>query len=162
MPIARFATFLRGAGQWKNIIKLLLDNFNPAAIDGLMCRRTLNIGWQGEVYDCDFNQMLKLAWHDDAPLKLWDVDWRTIEQRSIATGLHCFGCTAAPVRVVAVPWSSRWLLVKPFLKYFGGEIMPQDMNLPEEIAQHRIADYEIDPILLKRWSPRAFSPEPIE
>jgi radical SAM/Cys-rich protein len=94
MPIARFATFLRGAGQWEEYNQLLLDNFNPAAIDGLMCRRTLNIGWQGEVYDCDFNQMLKLAWRDDAPLKLWDVDWRTVEQRSIATGMHCFGCTA--------------------------------------------------------------------
>ncbi|MFO7726204.1 MAG: DUF3641 domain-containing protein [Oceanipulchritudo sp.] len=52
-------------------------------------------GWEGEVFDCDFNQMLDMAWSENQRrLKLWDVDPETIASRAIATGTHCYGCTA--------------------------------------------------------------------
>ena len=94
MPIARFAAFLRQHGQFEAYHQLLVNSFNPATLDGLMCRTTLNIGWRGEVYDCDFNQMLDLQWHHGRPLFLWDLDPAALENRPIQTGDHCFGCTA--------------------------------------------------------------------
>jgi len=94
MPIARFAAFLRRHGQYQQYMNLLIDSFNPATVDGLMCRDTLSIGWRGEVYDCDFNQMLGLQWNNGGPLYLWDIDPAQIKNRAVLTGDHCFGCTA--------------------------------------------------------------------
>ena len=76
-------------------MQLLIENFNPATVNGLMCRNTINVSWRGEVFDCDFNQMLKMQWRDrDQPLSLWDIDPDQVENREILTGSHCFGCTA--------------------------------------------------------------------
>jgi radical SAM/Cys-rich protein len=94
LPIARFASFLRRAGQLKTYQELLANAFNPAAVDGLMCRNTLNIGWRGEVYDCDFNQMLAMQWSNEKPLYLWDIAPEQVDGRPILTGEHCFGCAA--------------------------------------------------------------------
>ena len=92
LPIARFATHLRRENQLGEYMELLSQNFNASTVDHLMCRNTLNVGWQGEVYDCDFNGMLNLQW-GEMPY-LWDVELGHIEGREIATGPHCFGCTA--------------------------------------------------------------------
>jgi radical SAM/Cys-rich protein len=95
LPIARFASWLRNNNQLAEYMELLIDNFNPATVEGLMCRNTINVGWRGEVFDCDFNQMLKLQWReDDRPLYLWDIDPGAVKEREIITGNHCFGCTA--------------------------------------------------------------------
>lgn len=94
MPIARFAAWLQREGKHDEYMRLLIENFNPAAVDGLMCRNTLSVGWRGEVYDCDFNQMLDMQWKNGKPLFLWDIDPAKIAGRSIMTGDHCFGCTA--------------------------------------------------------------------
>jgi radical SAM/Cys-rich protein len=95
MPIARFAAQLRREGVWDDYAQLLLDNFNFDAVGGLMCRDTLNVGWTGEVYDCDFNGMLHMAWTCESHhRKLWELDPLEAEGRSIATGSHCLGCTA--------------------------------------------------------------------
>ncbi len=94
MPIARFAAYLRQHQKFDEYMDLLAGSFNLHTVDGLMCRNTLNIGWRGEVYDCDFNQMLDLQWNDGRPLYLWEIDPEMIEGRAIATGDHCFGCTA--------------------------------------------------------------------
>jgi radical SAM/Cys-rich protein len=94
MPIERFAAWLHNNGEYEKYMQLLIENFNPASMDGLMCRSTLSIGWRGEVYDCDFNQMLDMQWQNGKPLFLWDIDPAEIENRSITTGDHCFGCTA--------------------------------------------------------------------
>src|SRR2546427_606169 len=72
-PIARFAEDLRRQGKTEEYLTLLVNSFNPATIDGLMCRTTLSVGWQGEIYDCDFNQMLGLQMQNGKPLFLWDV-----------------------------------------------------------------------------------------
>ena len=94
LPIARFAAFLRRSGQLEEYQQLLVNSFNPASVAGLMCRSTLNIGWRGEVYDCDFNQMLNLQWRNGKPLFLWDIKPEDVQNRPILTGDHCFGCTA--------------------------------------------------------------------
>jgi radical SAM/Cys-rich protein len=94
MPIARYASFLRSAGEYGSYLDRLNAAFNPVTVDNLMCRSTLNIGWRGEVYDCDFNQMLDLQWHEPKPLFLWDLNDGDLEGRAILTGEHCLGCTA--------------------------------------------------------------------
>jgi radical SAM/Cys-rich protein len=97
LPIARFATYLRHNGKLEEYMELLINSFNPATIDGLMCRNTVSVGWQGEVYDCDFNQQLEMQWSRNGgsrPMFLWDVDPDEIDDREIMTGDHCFGCTA--------------------------------------------------------------------
>jgi radical SAM/Cys-rich protein len=94
LPIARFASYLRHNNELDEYMQLLIDNFNPATSDGLMCRNTISVGWRGEVYDCDFNQQLGMQWKNGAPIFLWDVDPNEIDNREIMTGDHCFGCTA--------------------------------------------------------------------
>jgi radical SAM/Cys-rich protein len=95
LPIARFASYLRHQNKLDEYMQLLIDNFNPATIEGLMCRNTINVSWTGEVFDCDFNQMLQMRWRNaTGPLHLWEVDPAAVENRVILTGDHCFGCTA--------------------------------------------------------------------
>lgn len=94
LPVSRFASWLRHNGKYDEYLGLLIEAFNPATVEGLMCRNTINVGWRGEVYDCDFNQMLGLQLRNGRPLFLWDLDADNLEGRPIATGDHCFGCTA--------------------------------------------------------------------
>ncbi len=95
LPVSRFASWLKNNNKLDEYMQLLIENFNPATVNGLMCRNTINVSWRGEVFDCDFNQMLKMQWRDrDQPLSLWDVDPDQVENREILTGTHCFGCTA--------------------------------------------------------------------
>lgn len=96
LPIARFARWLRREGLYEDYLQTLRDAFNPATVDHLMCRDTLSVGWRGEVFDCDFNQMLDLQLENGEGrlLYLWDVSPQMLESRAIATGDHCFGCTA--------------------------------------------------------------------
>jgi radical SAM/Cys-rich protein len=97
LPIARFASYLKNNNLLADYMALLNDAFNPATVKGLMCRNTINVSWLGEVFDCDFNQMLKMPWFSNGgsqSLHLWDVDPDRVENREILTGDHCFGCTA--------------------------------------------------------------------
>jgi hypothetical protein len=77
---------------------LLVNHFNPDTVDGLMCRSLVSVGWDGRLYDCDFNQMLELPLADargDAPRTIWDLE--SLDAATglpIATAAHCFGCTA--------------------------------------------------------------------
>ena len=94
-PIARFAEDLRAQGKWDEYMNLLATSFNPDTVDGLMCRSTLSVGYRGELYDCDFNQMLSLQFaNGDRPLYLWDVSPEHLHGRKIQTGNHCLACTA--------------------------------------------------------------------
>jgi radical SAM/Cys-rich protein len=95
-PIARFANDLHEQGKWDKYLDLLANSFNPATAENLMCRTTLSVGWRGEIYDCDFNQMLGMQFngHNQTGLYLWDVTPADLVDRPIATGVHCFACTA--------------------------------------------------------------------
>ena len=95
LPVSRFASYLKNNNKLADYMQLLIENFNPSTIAGLMCRNTINVSWKGEVFDCDFNQMLKMQWRDgDRGLHLWDIDPDAVEDREVSTGEHCFGCTA--------------------------------------------------------------------
>ncbi|ACB73595.1 arsenosugar biosynthesis radical SAM (seleno)protein ArsS [Opitutus terrae] len=93
-PIARFAQDLREHGEWDAYLELLANSFNPATVDGLMCRSTLSVGWRGEIYDCDFNQMLGLQLRNGKALHLWGVTPAYLAGGAILTGAHCLACTA--------------------------------------------------------------------
>jgi len=93
-PIARFAEDLRRQGKAQEYLSLLANSFNPATVDGLMCRATLSVGWMGEIYDCDFNQMLGMQIRNGKPLCLWDITPEFLENYAVRTGEHCLACTA--------------------------------------------------------------------
>src|SRR5438128_6625887 len=94
LPIGRFAAYLRHINELDKYMQLLIDAFNPATIEGLMCRNTISVGWRGEVYDCDFNQQLGMQWNNGQAIFLWDVDPDSLENSAIMTGHHCMGCTS--------------------------------------------------------------------
>jgi radical SAM/Cys-rich protein len=93
-PIARFAEDLHRQGKTEEYMTLLANSFNPATVESLMCRTTLSVGWMGELYDCDFNQMLGMQMHNGKPLYLWDVTPELLEGWAVRTGDHCLACTA--------------------------------------------------------------------
>ncbi len=94
MPISRFLDYLRRSGNEERYMRKLLDAFNPATLDGLMCRRLVSVDWTGKLYDCDFNQMLELNVAAELPQTIADFDPEKLARRRIMTGRHCFGCTA--------------------------------------------------------------------
>jgi len=94
MPIARFLEWLEDSGNLQAYLQRLVNAFNPGAVDGLMCRNTLSVGWDGSLYDCDFNQMLELGLAPGAGGHVRDFDEQAWHRRRIVTGRHCFGCTA--------------------------------------------------------------------
>lgn len=93
IPIGRFLHDLAREGKAEQYMKLLHDSFNPHTVDGLMCRHQLHVGWDGKMYDCDFNYALGLPVHGNAT-HVRDFVPATFRDRRIATGNHCFACTA--------------------------------------------------------------------
>jgi radical SAM/Cys-rich protein len=94
MPISRFLEFLIQSGNFESYMERLVQAYNPSAVSGLMCRNTISIGWDGHLYDCDFNQMLDLETGFSAPRHISDFDISRLNRRRIVTGQHCYGCTA--------------------------------------------------------------------
>jgi len=94
MPISRYLEWLQHSGNLEAYLRRLVEAFNPAAVPGLMCRTTLSVGWDGRLFDCDFNQMLDLEVGGAAPRHLRDFDPAALARRRVVTGRHCFGCTA--------------------------------------------------------------------
>ena len=94
MPIGRFGKTLRRRNQHEQYIALLSNSFNAQTVPGLMCRHQINIGWDGTLYDCDFNFALGLPVDHGAPNHLKLFNQSALIHRRIVTGEHCFGCTA--------------------------------------------------------------------
>lgn len=94
MPISRFLDFLLQSGNYDRYMDRLVAAFNPDAVEGLMCRYTISIGWDGSLYDCDFNQMLEIPVHSRSPRHIRDFDPQQLNRRLIETAQHCYGCTA--------------------------------------------------------------------
>ena len=96
MPIKRFAEQLDRWGEYQSYMELLVNAFNPAAAAAVMCRDLISIGWDGALYDCDFNQMLEMpAAGGSARPSIWQIEsFDEMQRRPIATAEHCFGCTA--------------------------------------------------------------------
>lgn len=94
MPISRFLEWLEDSANTQGYMQRLVDAFNPVAARSVMCRTTLSVGWDGRLFDCDFNQMLDLEVDASAPRTLADFDLEALATRRVVTGRHCFGCTA--------------------------------------------------------------------
>lgn len=94
MPINRFLDYLLQSGNYETYIQKLVDSFNPAAASNVMCKFIISVGWDGQLYDCDFNQMLELNMNHGAPEHIKNFDMELITNRRIVTGQHCYGCTA--------------------------------------------------------------------
>ena len=94
LPVSRFEHSLTRDGEFNDYMQLLLDNFNPQTIDNVMCKSLISVDWTGKVYDCDFNQMLELPLADKNLSYLWEISAQTLNDQTIATRYHCFGCTA--------------------------------------------------------------------
>ena len=94
LPISRFLEFLVRTQQFEEYMARLVSAFNPAAARGVMCRTTLSVAWDGTLHDCDFNQMLELPVLPSRTRHLRDFDPAALRHRPIATGNHCYGCTA--------------------------------------------------------------------
>lgn len=93
MPISRYLTYLRDSGNYETYMERLVNAFNPAAAAAVMCRNTLSVGWDGSLYDCDFNQMLELMVACE-PNHISRFDAANLRERAIVIGDHCYGCTA--------------------------------------------------------------------
>ncbi|HET8866223.1 MAG TPA: arsenosugar biosynthesis radical SAM (seleno)protein ArsS [Gracilimonas sp.] len=94
LPISRFLNFLLMSGNLEEYMEKLIEAFNPAAAAGVMCRNTISIGWDGRLFDCDFNQMLEMEVHDDSVKHIREFDLDSLNNREILVNQHCFGCTA--------------------------------------------------------------------
>jgi radical SAM/Cys-rich protein len=94
MPISRFLDDLLQSGKYEAYMEQLIGAFNPAAAQGVMCRSMISVDWQGNLFDCDFNQMLELGLSPGMPAHISEFDALRLVTRRINTGRHCFGCTA--------------------------------------------------------------------
>jgi len=104
MPIKRFADHLAKQGQMKEYMELLVNNYNPQTVGGLMCLNTISVGWDGSLFDCDFNQQLGMgivggksedSTSANRKFTVFDIECLTdLEKYSVLTDNHCFGCTA--------------------------------------------------------------------
>lgn len=98
MPLGRFSERLESKGGLARYMKSLADSFNPVAAAGVMCRTTLSVGWDGALYDCDFNQVAGIECGFGAPTNIKELAAASLStalsKRRVATAPHCFGCTA--------------------------------------------------------------------
>ncbi len=94
LPVSRFLEYLIVSDNYEMYMDELVNAFNPSAAMGVMCRNTLSVGWDGFLYDCDFNQMLELKVETKDAQHIRDFDQEKLGERSILVNDHCFGCTA--------------------------------------------------------------------
>jgi radical SAM/Cys-rich protein len=93
MPVSRYLEYLIRSGNYERYMDRLLTAFNPKAAENVMCRNTISVGWDGHLYDCDFNQMLELP-VDAAVCHISRFDLAALAHRDIRVNQHCYGCTA--------------------------------------------------------------------
>ena len=94
MPISRYLEFLVRSGNYQRYMEKLVNAFNPVAASQVMCRSMVSVGWDGRLFDCDFNQMLDLEVGFGSPRHLSEFDPVRLTVRRIVSGQHCYGCTA--------------------------------------------------------------------
>jgi radical SAM/Cys-rich protein len=93
LPISRYLDYLITSGNYEDYMAELVNAYNPAAAANVMCRNTISIGWDGALYDCDFNQMLELKVDSGSNhVSKFNID--ELNKRNIVVGQHCYGCTA--------------------------------------------------------------------
>jgi radical SAM/Cys-rich protein len=94
LPIGRYLDYLLESDNFEDYLFELWHSFNPAAVEKVMCLTTLSVGWDGSLYDCDFNQMLGLTVNHGAPSSIMHFDINKLSNREIVINNHCYGCVA--------------------------------------------------------------------
>ena len=94
MPIGRFLNYLNTSSNYSSYFQKLISTYNSNTASQVMCRYTLSVGWDGSLYDCDFNQMLGMRVNHGTPSHIGKFDPEKLCNRRIVTGIHCYGCTA--------------------------------------------------------------------
>ncbi|MEM8865531.1 MAG: arsenosugar biosynthesis radical SAM (seleno)protein ArsS [Planctomycetota bacterium] len=94
MPIKRWRDDLERQGKLDDYMQLIIGAYNPATVEGLMCRHQIHIDSQGRMHDCDFNHALAMRTPGQEGRRLWETTLEELANRRIATGDHCYGCTA--------------------------------------------------------------------
>jgi radical SAM/Cys-rich protein len=95
MPINRFKQQLKSLGAYNDYMTKLVNAYNPAAAEGVMCRSLISVGHDGKIYDCDFNQMLEMEIKKNGePVTVFNFDYGSLVKRRIRFASHCYGCTA--------------------------------------------------------------------
>jgi len=94
LPIGRYLDYLIESGNFEDYLSTLCHSFNPAAVKNVMCLTTLSVGWDGLLYDCDFNQMLGLTVDHGAPSNIMNFNMDKLKNREIVINNHCYGCVA--------------------------------------------------------------------
>ncbi|HAU12316.1 MAG TPA: hypothetical protein DCS92_01300 [Gammaproteobacteria bacterium] len=94
MPINRFEYLLKSQDKYNEYMNLLLRNYNSSTLSSLMCKHTISVNWNGEIYDCDFNQQLNIPLRGNQRMHLIDLNNAVDIDQPIAVADHCFGCTA--------------------------------------------------------------------
>jgi len=93
-PIGRYLEYLIRTENYEDYMNTLVDAFNLAAVEGVMCRDMLSVGWDGKLYDCDFNQMLELTVNHGAPAHIDIFDFEQLQNRRVVVANHCYACSA--------------------------------------------------------------------
>jgi radical SAM/Cys-rich protein len=93
-PIGRYLEYLNNSGNLADYLRSLQCAFNLQTVKKVMCRSTLSVGWDGRLYDCDFNQVLDFMVNSDAPIHIKDFEFCRLANREIVVRKHCFACTA--------------------------------------------------------------------
>ncbi len=93
LPISRFLDYLIASENYEDYMYALVDAFNPAAVENVMCTNTISVSWDGWLYDCDFNQMLGLKVASKVK-HIKDYNEDILNDRNIIISQHCYGCTA--------------------------------------------------------------------
>ena len=91
-PVGRFGDFLESSGNLDAYMNTPFGAFNPAAVENMMCRDQVSVSWDGYIYDCDFNQAVDMKVNGEDTI--FDLAKGDLKVRKIATGKHCYGCTA--------------------------------------------------------------------
>ncbi len=94
MPVSRFKRQLDKEGKYQDYMQLLIGSFNPEAARHIMCRSLVSIGYDGRIYDCDFNQMAGLGLAIEENSSIFNADFNRLSNRRIRYAIHCYGCTA--------------------------------------------------------------------
>lgn len=94
LPVSRFLDYLINSNNFEQYMSELINAYNPVAASGVMCRNTISVGWDGYLYDCDFNQMLELKVASNHTQHVKDFNIEQLTDRNIVVNQHCYGCTA--------------------------------------------------------------------
>ncbi|MGR3304318.1 MAG: arsenosugar biosynthesis radical SAM (seleno)protein ArsS [Candidatus Scalindua sp.] len=137
VPIKRFEDFLKSCGEYDEYYDLLKNHFNPYVFGNLMCRTYLSVGFDGKLYDCDFNQALGWSLKDARGdiLTIANVNPYELEGRKIIIGEHCLSCTAG------YGSSCRGVITHPEREELSAHITEQDDDKTKEGAIRRSGRY---------------------